>query len=103
MSMPATRDMRPGRSCPISYRYDPASLAREPALAVETVYVVGGLYGNLQALDWIGERAARENGAVSLVFNGDFHWFDVDRSAFDAINRSVLRHNALRGNVETEI
>jgi hypothetical protein len=96
-------ESRPGRCCPLSYRYDPASLARTPGLSAETLYVIGGLYGNRQALDWIETRAACERGNVTLVFNGDFHWFDVDRSIFDAINRTVLRHRALRGNVETEI
>jgi hypothetical protein len=96
-------DSRPGRSCPLSYRYDPASLARAQELVAETLYVIGGLYGNRQALDWVEARAAREHGDVALVFNGDFHWFDVNRRTFDAINRTVLRHRALRGNVETEL
>jgi hypothetical protein len=95
--------MQPGRGCPISYRYEPAALKHAPALAAETLYVIGGLYGNRQALDWIEARAAREAGNVTLVFNGDFHWFDVDRGIFGAINERVLRHHVLRGNVETEI
>jgi hypothetical protein len=98
-----SRGRGPGRSCPLSYRHDPAALARAPELAAETLYVIGGLYGNRQARDWIEERAARERGSVSLVFNGDFHWFDVDYGAYDAINRAVLTHRALRGNVETEL
>lgn len=95
--------MQPGRSCPLSYRYDPASLARAPELDAETLYVVGGLYGNRQALDWIEARVASERGSVTVVFNGDFHWFDVDREIFSAIDLAVLRHRALRGNVETEL
>ncbi len=95
----------PGRHCPLSYRHPPSSLATAPAIVAETLYVIGGLYGNRQALDWIEARSARESGPVTLVFNGDFHWFDVDRAIFDAINRTVLdpRYIALRGNVETEI
>ena len=97
--------MQPGRHCPLSYRHSPPSLATAPAIVAQTLYVIGGLYGNRQALDWIEARSARESSPVTLVFNGDFHWFDVDRTVFDAINRSVLdpRHIALRGNVETEI
>lgn len=97
--------MQPGRHCPLSYRYRPSSFATAPAVVSETLYVIGGLYGNRQALDWIMARAAREPGYVILVFNGDFHWFDIDRLTFDAINKTVLdlRHIALRGNVETEI
>jgi len=45
--------------------------------------------------------ARREN--ATLVFNGDFNWFNVDAEGFSAVNESVLRHAALRGNVETEI
>jgi hypothetical protein len=95
--------MQPGRSCPVSYRYPPAALAREPALGAETLYVIGGLYGNRQALEWIEARAAREGGEVTLVFNGDFHWLDIDQIIFNNINKLVSDRSALRGNVETEI
>ena len=43
-----------------------------------------------------------EPGA-KLVFNGDFNWFNADAMAFEGINRVVLQHVALRGNVETEL
>lgn len=46
---------------------------------------------------------AAERGATALVFNGDFHWFDVADEPFDEIERGVSRHAATRGNVETEI
>lgn len=95
--------MRPGRSCPVSYRYQPEALKRAPALAAETLYLIGGLYGNRQALEWIEARAARETGDVALVFNGDFHWFDVEPEVFTSINKRVIGHHGLRGNVETEI
>lgn len=95
--------MQAGRACPVSYRYSPAELAGESALSAGTLYVIGGLYGNRQALEWIESRAARETGNVTLVFNGDFHWFDVDNRVFRTIDDHVLRHHALRGNVETEI
>ena len=93
----------PGRSCPLSYRYAPAVLARAPELAAETLYVAGGLYGNSPALDAIAERAGRERGGVKLVFNGDFNWFNTDAAGFESVNEAVLRHAALRGNVETEL
>jgi hypothetical protein len=47
--------------------------------------------------------AAQESRAATLVFNGDFHWFDAEPAAFAAIQARVARHVALRGNVETEI
>jgi hypothetical protein len=93
----------PGRSCPLSYRCDPASLAGASEFGAETLYVIGGLYGNRQALERIEARAACEPGRVTLIFNGDFHWFDVDHGAFSEINARVLSHRATRGNVETEI
>jgi len=95
--------MRPGRHCPLHYRYAPAALAASPELTADALYVVGGLYGNLSALEALLDLAAREPGPVTMVFNGDFHWFDIDERTFDAINCEVLRHTALRGNVETEI
>ncbi|MET0961340.1 MAG: hypothetical protein ABWY05_00765 [Noviherbaspirillum sp.] len=91
-----------GRSCPASYGYGPAVFRRAPDFAADALYVIGGLYGNPQALDRIERIARQEPGAV-LVFNGDFHWFDTDPAVFDDINRRVLRHIALRGNVETEL
>jgi hypothetical protein len=74
---------------------------RAPDFAADVLYVVGGLYGNLPALDCI-ERLVDSEGAT-VVFNGDFHWFDADRDWFAEIERRVARHRAIRGNVETEI
>jgi Calcineurin-like phosphoesterase len=96
-------ESRPGRSCPLTYRYAPASLAREPELFADTLYVVGGLYGNRPALARILELAAAEAGHTLVVFNGDFNWFNVDPEGFETINHAVLKHVALRGNVETEL
>jgi hypothetical protein len=94
---------QPGRSCPLHYRYPPASLNRAPEIRAETLYVVGGLYGNRQALPAIHALAAAESCPVTLVFNGDFNWFNIDPAGFAAINAAVLAHHALRGNVETEL
>lgn len=94
--------MIPGRSCPLSYRYEPRVFARAPDLAADTLYIVGGLYGNAQALDVVREMHASEPGA-RLVFNGDFNWFNAERASFVAVNRAVLACTATRGNVETEI
>jgi hypothetical protein len=67
------------------------------------LYVVGGLYGNLAAIDELEALAATEQAPVTCVFNGDFHWFDADRKWFDDVERRLSRYCALRGNVETEI
>jgi len=92
---------RPGRSCPRHYRYSPAVFARAADIKAQSLYVVGGLYGNPFALETVLALARRE-GAM-LVFNGDFNWFNADPTEFREINDTVLRHIALRGNVETEI
>lgn len=99
-------ETRPGRSCPVRYRYPPRALRVEPAFTAETLYVVGGLYGNLEALHEIlsMKRAEeREGRAVRLLFNGDFNWFNVDQASFCEINETVLAHDAIQGNVEAEL
>lgn len=93
----------PGRSCPTAYRYPPRSLDRAPELECGTLLVVGGLYGNVEALEEVLDMAAREPGEAAVVFNGDFHWFDASAADFRRIERGVSRHAAIRGNVETEI
>ncbi len=105
-SLEAAGGTAPGRSCPLHYRYAPDVFANPaaPDLAgLDVLYVVGGLYGNNLALDRVLALFDREHGTKRIVFNGDFHWFDVDRDAFARIQREVLAHTALRGNVETEL
>jgi hypothetical protein len=94
---------RPGRTCPLAYRYAPSSITTGSALGVETLWVAGGLYGNPLALDALLEAYDGERGRKALVFNGDFHWFDVDPADFRRVNETVLGFHATRGNVETEL
>ena len=94
---------QPGRSCPLHYRYSTMVFSREPELQADTLYVVGGLYGNQPALDTVLNMIAEERGSTALVFNGDFNWFNIDDAGFAGINSVVLVHRALRGNVETEL
>jgi hypothetical protein len=93
----------PGRSCPLAYGYSPSVFRRTAEIEAETVYAIGGLYGNPFALDAIFALAAAEPVAPTLVFNGDFNWFDAVPDDFAALNARVLEHVALRGNVETEL
>jgi hypothetical protein len=93
----------PGRICPLDYFYDPAVFARCADFSADTLYVAGGLYGNLAAAQEIEKLAAAERGDVAIVYNGDFHWFDAEDDWFDAVERAVMPHRAVRGNVETEI
>lgn len=92
-----------GRTCPLRYRYGPQAIAAAPRQQADTLYVIGGLYGNLPALDVIEQMAAGETGPVTLCFNGDFNWFNVDDEGFRAINERVLQHQAIAGNVEAEL
>ena len=93
----------PGRRCPIAYHYGARSLTAPATLRVDTLWLVGGLYGNPEALARLLDLYEGEKGDKALVFNGDFHWFDVVREDFLQVNRAVLAHRATRGNVETEL
>lgn len=99
----AGRENDAGRTCPRDYRYAPRDLDRVPDLSASVLYVVGGLYGNLAALDALDDLVAREREPVTIVFNGDAHWFDATPEWFAAVDARVAPHRALRGNVETEI
>jgi hypothetical protein len=93
----------PGRTCPVSYRYETEAIAAQSALTVDTLWIAGGLYGNPFALRALLDAYDAEPDAKALVFNGDFHWFDIDAKDFHLVNQTVLAFHALRGNVETEI
>jgi hypothetical protein len=91
-----------GRVCPIDYWYGPAVFTRPPEIEADALYVAGGVYGNLPALEAAEAMALAEPGA-RLVLNGDFHWFDAEPAWFAAVEALAGRHLRLRGNVETEI
>jgi hypothetical protein len=99
-------DSRSGRVCRVRYRYSPLSLDRPPQIRAHTAYVIGGLYGNREALDTILALAEqeRQSGAdVTLIFNGDFHWLDVGPEDFVHVSETVLRYAATSGNAEAEL
>lgn len=98
-----TEPPQPGRACPLSYRYSPQVFDRAADLETDTLYVVGGLYGNPEALDAVEALFHAEAGNKRLVFNGDFHWFDAEPQLFASVHARVVQHLALRGNVETEL
>ena len=96
----------PGRTCPMHYRYAASvfNQVANPAISeLDVLYVVGGLYGNVLALETIEAMFAAESGHKRMVFNGDFHWFDANNHEFAKIEKGVSKYLALRGNVETEI
>ncbi|MFZ3153212.1 hypothetical protein [Pseudomonas sp.] len=94
--------MRAGRDCPLDYRLARDAFADEPLFDCDVLYVVGGLYGNRQALAAVQQRLAAEPQA-RVVFNGDAHWFDREPQIFQQIEQGLAAHLALRGNVETEL
>ncbi|MFO7703531.1 MAG: hypothetical protein R6V43_00105 [Halopseudomonas sp.] len=94
--------MSAGRNCPLDYRLPADSFAGQPLFDCPTLYVVGGLYGNRQALTALEQRLAAEPEA-RVVFNGDLHWLDRDPAVFADIEARVAAHLLLRGNVETEL
>jgi hypothetical protein len=93
----------PGRIHPRDYLYDPSCFDRPADLAAEVLYVVGGLYGNLAALDALDGLVAAENASTTVVFNGDFHWFDAQPGWFMDVEERLRSHRRIRGNVETEL
>ncbi len=92
-----------GRSCPLSYRYGAQALRGPVQLCVESLWVAGGLYGNPFALQSLLDAYARDPAEKALVFNGDFHWLDIDPGDFAHIGETVMGFYATRGNVETEL
>ncbi len=96
--------MTPGRSCPLHYRYPATTFAQAARLDADTLYVVGGLYGNIEAWRTVAALFEQEPAArKQLVLNGDFHWFDIDPALFAEVEAATAPHHRLRGNVETEI
>ncbi len=92
----------PGRVCPLRYRYGARALATAPTKTAETLYVVGGLYGNVAALDTVEALASAESARPTLCFNGDFNWFNIADETFAELNARALQHDAILGNVEAE-
>jgi hypothetical protein len=90
------------KACPIAYRTDPSILRDDPPLVgSNTIYIAGGLYGNPFAAEAIAEMAHREDGRV--VFNGDFHFFDYDKTDFLHVQGIVEDNWATMGNIELEL
>ncbi|MDP3814466.1 hypothetical protein [Pseudomonas sp.] len=94
--------MRAGHDCPPDYRLASDAFAGAPLFDCQSLYVVGGLYGNRQALAALQKRLAAEPGA-RLVFNGAAHGFDRDPEIFQQIELGLSAHLALRGHLETEL
>ena len=96
-----------GRVCPVDYHIPADAFAGAPQRSCEVLYVVGGLYGNLFALNAVKSMVAEETADTLVVFNGDMHWFDKTAENFDALEQTVAtageRFVPLVGNVEAEL
>src|SRR5258706_1610396 len=90
----------PGRSCPRHYRYSPAVFGRAADLEAQSLYIVGGLYGNPFALEAVVDLP-RPEGA-NLVFYGGFHWVQVRAGEIQKRHASALEHAGLPGDVWAE-
>ncbi len=104
--MPSLTANSEGAICSPQHRYAPGSLRHSPATHANTAYIVGGLYGNVFALREIMRMQQAESAhghSLTLVFNGDHNWFDIDAASFEEINMTVLKHTAICGNVECSI
>lgn len=101
LHQPATRR---APACPPGYRLGAEALRDAPSFQCSTLYAVGGLYGNPYALAAIQERAEQE--AATLVFNGDFNFFNAEPCWWRHLNEEVRggeRQIAMAGNVEIEM
>lgn len=83
--------------CPMDYALD---FDGEPTFHTQTLYVVGGLYGNKEALHAIKQLIEPD---ALMVFNGDIHWFDRDVELFAQIEALMEPYVLLNGNVEMEL
>jgi hypothetical protein len=90
-------------SCPIAYRLGARALRDAPTIRCTTLYAIGGLYGNERALHAIRRRADAERMPPTLVFNGDFNFFNATPTWWQRLNTEIMeRHVATAGNVEVE-
>lgn len=92
----------PGRSCPLDYHIPAELYENRSEIKCEILYVVGGLYGNLEALKSLNQQIKKEKN-VLVVFNGDMHWFDKTIEDFQNIEKMAESHVTLLGNVEAEL
>ena len=98
----------PGTACPSLLPARSARLRTAPTIsAPSTLYAIGGLYGNIPALMSIRRRAETEESLsgtpVTLVFNGDFNFFNATPAWWRELNTEVSKHHATAGNVEVEM
>ena len=103
----STSSCRAADECSPQYVTPVATLADTTKdIECDVLYVVGGLYGNVKALEALEEGMERERRhglRIEVCFNGDFNFFNATSKAWARINQGVraLGH-ATAGNVERE-
>ena len=109
----SSRRARLSSSCRAADECSPAYVTNAQDLAeasqdtdCDVLYVVGGLYGNVKALEALEEGMERERRhglRIEVCFNGDFNFFNATSKTWARINQGVraLGH-ATAGNVERE-
>ena len=69
---PATPGIE-GRMGADDYAIAPAEWDKEPFATCDTLYSVGGLYGNVWAMKAVMNMLEDEAGEVLVALNGDYH------------------------------
>ena len=92
-----------GRVGADDYAIDPSEWDKDPIAVCDTLYSVGGVYGNLEAMKTVREMVAAEEGEVCVVYNGDYHWFDGTAENFQEVERLLEGYIPMNGNVEFEL
>jgi hypothetical protein len=93
-----------GRSCPLAYQYQPEALA-QPTRWRPTPSTSRAACTATRPPSRPCSSGPPTNpvGPATIVFNGDFHWLDIDPGDFQAISEAVLAHHTTKGNVEAEL
>ena len=93
--------MAKGRNCSLDYMLNKDWASKTLKIDKDVLYIVGGLYGNNFALELINKKAKKEN--AQIIFNGDMHWFDINKDDFLTIENNSIEGIKLLGNVEYEL
>lgn len=92
-----------GRVGADDYAINPGEWDKDPFATCDTLYCIGGLYGNIEAMKTCIEMLKDESGDVCVTLNGDYHWFDGELESFLEIERLVEPYIPMNGNVELEL
>mmetsp|Transcript_9836 Transcript_9836/g.12329 ORF Transcript_9836/g.12329 Transcript_9836/m.12329 type:complete len:354 (+) Transcript_9836:3-1064(+) len=102
-------------SCSVEYRTEISSYKTADISSTKILYAVGGLYGNVLALEKLNSLVRRDVDKyhdVTVVFNGDFNFFNIDKASWIKINSEIQQKFGLRtgakviatkGNIEHEV